>query len=1185
MDEIDLEIPTAAGFPLLVSRTYQSSVHVDGPIGSGWSSNLAARIHYAAYLFAAPSTYQYEAVLTMPDGARYRFVDSGDGTFTPPAGRYDVLVRNADGTYDLTLQRSSSVYHFGADGSLASIEDDYGNAIAFTYSGGELIRAEDLAGSGRYLDVYWGADGRISTIADHTGRFVEYEYNAAGLLISVTDPIGRTTSYEYEPYTTLLLEVKDHWNRVVTTVTYDGQDRVASYVDAGETYSYTYDYQNDPTRTAKSDSAGNTWVYVHGLGGLVTEEVPPAGSGGGVKYTEYNPDGTIDRVIDAVGVVTRHTYLADGRLASTTLDDQGPLAVRFEYSYDPNYPNSVSSIRSVSPATGENDPNWQGANYVYWQQGDPSPGALRAIYHLHDDGQTRQLHLSFTYDSQGRVLSATDGDGARADFEYNAAGDLVRALLPANNTDGHRPSYEHQFDNLGRLVSATDALGQVTTFNYDSVDRVIGTTSPKPAPGFPDEFTESTEYDQYDVLTDLVFAERSDINGRLVKLGQDAFGRLGQKIDEGGNITSFAFAQGMLASITDAHGHQTLYQYDSLRRLASTTFPDGAIESYTYTPDGLLETKTDREGQTITYTYDSLRRLASRIYPNLAAIDHVYEGQKLVGVVDTSVSPAENYSYTYDSLFRLKDEVQGARGTVSRSYTPGSRLQSLAVQGGPTTTYSYYPDGAVKSLEWSAVPGSFDYHYDLEGQTVQIVFPNGQTRAFAYDDRGRLVSLTNAHPAAGVLSEYSYTYDLNQSTGLNSELDQRTAMTQTAPAFGLLDAETKYYYDDRYQLTGAQYPGASPFNGELHEWTYDALGNRLTSSIDGSAVSYNYEQVGQPPTNWVRLSSAGVDNFDYDANGSLVEEDTPSGNTVFSWDWENRLSSVTGPNSTSFTYDHAGRRTGRAAGGITSSYLYADQSVVAESGTADRHYLFGPGLDELLAEESGGTTSYVSIDGLGSVTGTHHGGGSLASASLFDAWGVALSVTAGPQPRHGYTGREIEDGDTYFLRTRYYKASVGRFLSEDGLRELTPTVGGEIYGYVRNAPILHTDPFGLRRCKINVKKVYEGPWQTGWGQEVEFLFKRRIPWVKFTPKKGLPIPRTGVPWGEIEICYWAVYSVTTSVWREIWENTIVCKCPDAFHQDTNIIDGPEKRRVRRIGTEVTYGRLTPYRYTPCKAPD
>ena len=74
----DLTLLTAAGSPLVMARSYQSTRLIDGPLGLGWMSSLTARIFYATYLYAAPSTYQHEARIIMPDGAQYRFVDNGN---------------------------------------------------------------------------------------------------------------------------------------------------------------------------------------------------------------------------------------------------------------------------------------------------------------------------------------------------------------------------------------------------------------------------------------------------------------------------------------------------------------------------------------------------------------------------------------------------------------------------------------------------------------------------------------------------------------------------------------------------------------------------------------------------------------------------------------------------------------------------------------------------------------------------------------------------------------------------------------------------------------------------------------------------------------------------------------------------------------------------------------------------
>src|SRR6266540_1577709 len=262
-DSVDLKLPTS-GFALTAARHYQSTLPIDGPLGVGWSSNLTPRIYYAIYLFSAPSTYQNQASLIMPDGSRYSFIENVDGTFSPPVGRHDSLVRNGDGTYDLTPQRTRSRLRFASDGSLLAMTDEFGNALSWTYDGsGRLQQVADAAGSGRYFNVFWGADGRISAIQDSAGRQVQYGYNAQGNLTTVTDAAGRVTTYSYTAgrFSSMLSQIRDHWNRVVSDITYDSSDRVRTYSESGETYTYTYSYSGNPAVTAKTDTAGKISQY------------------------------------------------------------------------------------------------------------------------------------------------------------------------------------------------------------------------------------------------------------------------------------------------------------------------------------------------------------------------------------------------------------------------------------------------------------------------------------------------------------------------------------------------------------------------------------------------------------------------------------------------------------------------------------------------------------------------------------------------------------------------------------------------------------------------------------------------------------------------------------------------------------------------------------------------------------
>ena len=169
----DLSLPTP-GFPLQVSRRYLSSNKKPGIVGLGWTTSLESRIWFSSYIAASGHSAPAANVL-LPGGEQFRFTLSGlSGAFDPPNGRRDTLVRNpADLSFDFTVQRSRTVYHFDKNGRLTTMTDEFGNAVTITYNAsGQAQRVADQAGSGRFIDVSWRVDGKIDWVQDSAGRRV-----------------------------------------------------------------------------------------------------------------------------------------------------------------------------------------------------------------------------------------------------------------------------------------------------------------------------------------------------------------------------------------------------------------------------------------------------------------------------------------------------------------------------------------------------------------------------------------------------------------------------------------------------------------------------------------------------------------------------------------------------------------------------------------------------------------------------------------------------------------------------------------------------------------------------------------------------------------------------------------------------------------------------------------------------
>jgi RHS repeat-associated protein len=1068
------------GFPIEASRHYISTRAIDGPTGYGWNSSLAARLHYTTYLFAAPSTYQKEADIRMPTGAFYRFIDDGTGNFTPPAGRKDTLVRNADGTFELRLQRSMSRYLFAADGSLQRMVDDYGNALQYTYdANGRLLRIADDSGSTRFLDVLWGADGRISGVEDSAGRTWMYTYDTRGVMVSVEDAADRVWTFTYAngKHAPLLTGVLDPWGRAVTNVTYDPQDRVLSYTGHGALYTYNY----AAGVTTKTDPLGNIMEYPHASGGLVTDSRIPGTPANEVPHTDYNADGAVILVTDQLGIKTQSTYTADGSPASVTVDWAGPMATRFEYAYDPAFPGRVTSIVAKVPSTGAVNRAYREDRADYYQVGSPAPGAPHRVYSIRWDG-TAMPATEYVYDSHGRKVSQTAPGGAVTDFEWNAAGDLLRMVLPPNNAAGTRPDIEYTYDSLGRMTSITGTNGKTLTFDYDALDRVTKVTLPKPFPGAANPIV-TMQYDAYNSASGLVLESITDPDGRIHKRGFDQYGRLGSEVDPLGNTRRFQYANGRLTSVVDAHDNVATIGYDGYSRLGSLNPHDRVsgstwTETYAYHPDGMLKSITDRRGQTITYGYDRLRRIVSKTYPGGTGITATYVGDMLTRLTDTTTAPTTQYDYDYDPQYRLRTEVQGPRGTLEYTWDADARVQSMSLSGGPATTYTRYPDGSVKSMAWSAVAGQFQFTWTLGGRPASITAPNGQVRSYTYDDLDRIIGVESTHPAAGLLSKFDYGYDVDHDTGLRSMFGRMTGITANVPAQGLTNALTKLWYDGAQRLRQVQYPAAAPFTGATEAWTYDAIGNRISYTGGPPNLAYSYtKNVLLPsqslnPLNGQRLSSDGVYAYTYDADGNTITKSGNGSSWAFTWDTEDRLKGVSGSTQAGYAYDPLGRRYWKSVDGAATTFTYLGSDILrTTNGATTTDFLPGLTLDQPLAMATGGAVSYFNVDALGSVVLVNDAAGAVQNSYVYDVWGVVRAQSATVANPYGYTGREPGEAGLSYYRYRFYEPGSGSFRSVDPLNYMSMRlyVDGQLnnplvtadYQYVDNRPADHNDPFGL----------------------------------------------------------------------------------------------------------------------------
>jgi RHS repeat-associated protein len=248
-------------------------------------------------------------------------------------------------------------------------------------------------------------------------------------------------------------------------------------------------------------------------------------------------------------------------------------------------------------------------------------------------------------------------------------------------------------------------------------------------------------------------------------------------------------------------------------------------------------------------------------------------------------------------------------------------------------------------------------------------------------------------------------------------------------------------------------------------YSYDPVGNRLSSLGVGSYTVNSSNEV----------TAAGGVMYTYDNDGNRTSQINSSGTTTYAWDYENRLASVTLPNSggtVTFKYDPFGRRIEKISPSATSIFAYDGPNLIETvngSGGVVARYTQTDNVDEPLAMQRGSTTSFYEADGLGSITSLSNTSGALAQTYTFDSFGNTTNSSGSLTNFFRYAAREFDtETNLYYNRNRYYDPSTGRFLSEDPWDADPMYDDSNLYEYVGNNPVNFIDPLGLYTMKPGV---------------------------------------------------------------------------------------------------------------------
>lgn len=524
-------------------------------------------------------------------------------------------------------------------------------------------------------------------------------------------------------------------------------------------------------------------------------------------------------------------------------------------------------------------------------------------------------------------------------YSYNAA--APSQLTEARTSAGHVVRFTWAG---GRVTNVTDPGGGAWQYTYNASGQLAQVTSPGPTPTVRSYLYESP------VSTRLLTGV--SING--IRYSTYAYGSDGKaslsRLEGAESSDTFAYGANT-TTVTNAHGHRTVYTYASVNgqprltrvtRDAVTTCAATAAET-AYDANGYIDFTVDWRGVKTDFTNDS----AGRIVQEISAIStqaqqtrtSVWSGINLLETTVQNAAGVNSLKYNYNYVSTGPGTGQLASETITDLRTGAQRqvthAYSFHANGSlaSSSVSQQLPNGVATTLRAFDTMGNLVTTSNAAGHTVRwaghnalglpsrMTDTNGIATDYAFDAAGRLISATAQLPtgprsirydyhASGLVSDIFYPggavqrlrYNaaqrvkqvgdsLHQFVSLPLDMATNTESSRSTREVPALTSGSPVAIADGEFLRRTQRDGLA------RPWKI--LGNA------GQAIVHTYDGNGNLTS---RSDAAGRTSLvEYDALNRVTKLTTADGGVVRNdYDADGNLASVTDPRGLVTRFEHTG---------------------------------------------------------------------------------------------------------------------------------------------------------------------------------------------------------------------------------------------------------------------------------------